>query len=289
MYVLKDPFASCLNGLWQSCAAIWRDTAPGRIHYDDVFGVLTADYLGDQTFEVRYAGYVVRLYPAASACEIEVPDGVSKLPEAYVRSRIALVFLRFLSGCVQLHAGGICLGTDVIGLMAKSGVGKSTLTGACLALREDIGFVSDDVLTVTSAHAQPETGVLPSASYLAMRHDMWDGESFVEGRESALRKSQLLVREARRMPCMGRLKALVVLEEGVGICRLSSREAVPAVLRQQFSLSDAPAGVRRYQFGRVMSVLNRVPVYRMGISLNTRDEALERAAVLVETLRLCHD
>lgn len=283
--LLSDPFAGLMDSVWQKCAAFWLDAQPGCIHYDDSFGVLTAEYLGDLAFEVRYAGYVVRLFPEKSQFEICAPEGISNVDEDYVRMRIALVFLRMLRGCVQIHAGGICFGTDVVGLLAPSHIGKSTLTGACMAFDPQIGLVSDDVLTILPDLASHEHAVLPSADYLAMRHDMWDAEAFVMSRRRTQLKERLMVSESRRLCEPGRLCALVILDNSEGVIRLKPADAVMCVLRQQLALSDAPESLRRYQFGCIMAVLKSVPVYRMGISMRTRAEAFECASRLVNAVR----
>lgn len=283
--LLSDPFAGLMDSVWQKCAVFWRDAQPGCIHYDDSFGVLTAEYLGDLAFEVRYAGYVVRLFPEKSQFEICAPDGMPRVDADYVRMRIALVFLRMLRGCVHIHAGGICYGTDVVGLLAPSHIGKSTLTGACMAFDPQIGLVSDDVLTILPDHSSHEQAVLPSADYLAMRHEMWDAESFVISRRRTQLKVRLLVSEARRLRAAGRLRALVILDSREGMAQMTSAEAVTGVLQQQLALSEAPESLRRYQFGCIMAVLKSVPVYRMGISMRTRAEALECAGRLVNAVR----
>ena len=183
-------------------------------------------------------------------------------------------FIRLLRGGVLLHAGAVCTDAGGIGLLAPSGIGKSTITAGMLAFC-GAKLISDDILTLCFDEGSGDVLALPSSTHLAMRHGMFDHDGFVEKTDTTEYKHLLMVnpQQCAQKPCI--LCALVIVHHSqeISLRKLSFAEALPHILSQQLSMSNAPEAFRRQQFRAITGWLSGISCYILEMSCNTRQEA----------------
>jgi hypothetical protein len=146
---------------------------------------------------------------------------------------------------LAVHAGVVRYGDVVLAFPAKSGVGKSTMTGACL--RQGFEYVSDEALCLDYddglVHPYPRPIGLSAASagLLAVTGCQADDDLLVEARDLGAASATVDERP--------RLTHLVLLNRiGRGAASLAPaprHEAIEAVLRTSFNHFQRPADALR--------------------------------------------
>lgn len=240
-----------------------------RLHEDHVFGSLTLDCLDDDVFLLQYEGWKAHIHPHISNIEVIASGSIQK---NYFMERIALPFLHLLRGCVLLHASAFSFNDKAFGLLAASGVGKSTLAAGFLSFPE-CRLIADDIVVLTDNSNAGLPVIQPISTQIAMRHGLFDGDDFVKKVEFSGYKRLLTLRNDKIQKCAIPLQSLIILNSGF-ICppeSVSFSEAIPVLLKQQMAISNPTVEFSRQQFHRMMALQN-VPCFKMGISCKTRSD-----------------
>lgn len=248
------------------------------IHQDDTFGTLNVTAEAQDCLILEYAGWKAKLHPQMATYEYMMRGDLSEL---YFRERLVMPFIRLLRGSVLLHAGAIALDSKCIAILASSGIGKSTLTAGMLAVSQ-AKLMSDDILSLFWNDEKACISALPGSSHLAMRHDMFDDESFVCAKESSPYKHLLHIAPSRCQQSPSPLQAIVILEpaQRPEYHPLSIPNALPILLKQQMTISNGSDGFKKQQFHALMRCLSHVPCYRLCANCSTRSEVEHSASVL---------
>ncbi len=278
-----DPYAEYTQPSWKKVQAYWAKTLPCIIHEDHTFGTLICRWLDNGIALLEYEGWRVRLEPVHAELTILQANRESSLDEQYVIERLALPILRLMRGAVLWHAGAVSIEGHVHAILAPSGVGKSTLTAAILAAKPDARLVCDDILALCSS--EHETVCLPSASHLAMRHDMFEDQDFISHRVYNGYKKILYLKNEKCLQQPQALNSIGLLESGPNLVpeSLPVMQALPTVLNLQMTLTQLSADMRRYLFGACMNILRKCPkIFRQQVDLSSSALALAHAQKVIE-------
>ena len=265
--------------------SIWMQTPDGRLHDNSDFGHLTVDISNHSVFDVQYEDNRFTLCPESSQITLQ-PAVPQTLPDFYLYERIGYPFLRLLSGYVLLHCGAVSSSDGCVGLLAMPGVGKSTLTAALLAAATGLCLAADDVLPLfCDDHA---VYAIPSASHLAMRHDLFNDAPFVESIETLRLKKALHVHPSRCLNHATPLKSLILLHAAPesSALRLVSNKAsiMPDLLRQQMTISHPPKAFAKAQFAAMMQIIRQVPVMEADVCLRTPKDIEHTVAQFLQVM-----
>jgi len=270
--VWLDPFCAWTQSTAEQLASVWKE-ADGVLHRTQAHDtpkmtdpMSIAMDVSSGLVDVRYHAWRMQINPAQgrvlAACGTN--PGHLQLSAQYVRERVGIPVLRLLRGGCLLHASALCLDSACVIFLAPQGMGKSTLAAAILAEYSRCKLLADDVTTLALSPAG--FAVLPSSTFLAMRHHLLDGAGcFMPDTETLGEKTILKVHAPylATAPCVP--KALVVLDASSGWTRLKPMQAASLCLDQQFVLSNGPQTFRKQQFETLTEILRWVPCYRLGV------------------------
>lgn len=280
-----DPYAAYTRPSWEKVQAYWAKTSPCTIHMDNTFGMLVCRWLANGIAILEYEGWHVRLEPELAELTILQANPESSMDEQYVIERLALPILRLMRGAVLWHSGAVASDGHVHVMLAPSGVGKTTLTAAVLAANPNARLVCDDILALCASDVENETICLPSASHLAMRHDMFKEQSFISHCVSNGYKKILYLQKDKCLHKPQPLESIWLLESGQQTVPESMpvMQALPMILNLQMTLTHLSDDLRRYLFGACMRILRNCPkIFRQEIDLSSKALALNYAQNVIE-------
>ena len=265
--------------------SIWAQIPDVRLHDNNTFGHLTVDVQNHTRFRIQYENAELVVWPDRDCVElIHSAPAEAALPDFYLIERIGYPFLRLLSGYTLLHCGAVMCTDGCIGLLSQPGVGKSTLTAAILNTLPASKLVSDDILPVFCD--DNKVIATPSASYIAMRHALFDHSPFVVSISDLGLKKALRVHPQRCLTTPKPLKSLVILhaDNQIGpIHPAKSKSSVLAdILRQQMTLSNPPPDFVRAQFGAIMQIVEHIPIFELSISMHSAQNVKEAVAQILQ-------
>lgn len=275
----SDPFAELCRPIYRTCEAVPDILPPIRIHQTDVYGTLSVDlFPEEESCKIQYVNgsALCDLSRASARIEIAMEERTG-LSAYYMAERLVLPIVRYLRGCLLLHASALSIDDRGVVLLADSGIGKSTLVGALLAHARGAKLICDDVLTVFQSDARSDAFyALPSQSHIAMRHDMWQGASFVDSQTAFFQKSVLKLKPSFLAREKTPIEAIVMLdksESSRGIRPLKSNDCIADLLNVRFAVSEEWPQMASYQFKLAMKCFSNIPVYRCTIYRNDFAEA----------------
>jgi hypothetical protein len=240
---------------------------------------LWAPFLADDAEDANLSTSVI----ATSASVIEIPDADEPLPNrlGWLNSALNSTAME-LSPCLCIHAGVVACDEGVVAFPGRSGVGKSTLTSACL--QRGFDYVSDEGLCLdydlATVRPYPRPLGLSPWSAAAM------GGGGVEAGEDLLMSaadlgSRVSLPDAPRL----RVSHIVLLDRRPGIAaaldEAERREAIEALLTMSFNHYKRPAD----SLGLVARVVAAARVSRLTYSDPHEAASLLAAAVIDPTAR----
>lgn len=274
--IWSEPFPSLSFPIYRS-RDIALDAVP--IHHTDIFGQLSVDLSNKtETCEIQYINAVAHCNLALANAQISIDDERSSdLSAYYMAERLVLPFMRYLRGCLLLHASALAIDDQAIALIAPSGIGKSTLVGALLANAQCAKLICDDVLTAFQSESHPNLfHAIPSQSHISMRHDMWKHAHFVDSQTEFFQKSVLKIKSTHLANTTTPIAAIVLLDKSntqSDIVQLQPNACIAELLNSRFTISNEWPQISSYQFKSAMQCFANTPIFRCSIYDNDFEKA----------------
>ncbi len=249
-----------------------------NIHTDDTFGhleVCTTQAPGE--FSLIYEDWETLIYPELLNIQC-IKKGT--MPEFYFRERIATPFAYLLKGHVLLHASALSTPKGTVLMLATSGIGKSTITASALAFSSS-KLAADDMIPIDTAAVPPHA--IPISHYIAMRHELFSSEPFVQTRIPILSKTILKVNPETCQEQPTSLAAFILLAKGntPKLQKISNSSAIHHILNQQIILSSPPPDFKRRQFHALLNIMSDIPIYKLDITTHTKESAKQTIDCLI--------
>jgi hypothetical protein len=230
--------------------------AGNEVSRDD-YGVVTTTSTGAVTQRFFY-GPTITIDPATAQLRYRRRRATRQHIDHLVRD-IMLPSLAVARSRIVIHATGVALGGKAVGFVGPSGMGKSTMAGACCAAGYEL--VADDALLFARNGA---SHVVPTA--LALRLSASAAAELFSEVSDALGKVSVTVPVAHDAQP---LAALVTLRRVSGRCvsieRVPPLEALQLVLSQLFVAYATPM-LSRHLFESAADVAENVPMWRLTLS-----------------------
>ena len=249
-----------------------------NLHTDDTYGhlaVYSTSIPGQ--FKLIYEDWEALILPETLNIQ-KIKQG--SLPEFYFIERIAMPFAFLLKGHILLHAGAISTPLGMILMLAPSGIGKSTITASALAYSSS-KLAADDMIPIDTATTPPLA--IPLSNYIAMRHELFSSESFVQTKLQILGKTILKITHHTCENQPTPIKAIILLSKGntPQLLPISPQVAIPYILNQQIILSNPTPDFKRNQFHALLNMMKYIPVYKLDITTQTKESAKQTIDCLI--------
>lgn len=256
------------------------------VHENDDNGDLrvTLDAQNKASCRIEYLDWNIEASIEASSAVLTTSSLRPRMTPYYIAERLVLPFLRYFRGAILIHAGAVAIDGQGYALLAPSGVGKSTLTGAILANHARAKILSDDVMTVIPRGSSYD--IASSQTHLAMRHEMWNASPFVEQTTDFFDKTILRIKSSHVQLDPVPLRGLFVLEKADcnSIKRVLAKNLLPTVAQSRFAVSCEWREMHRYQFKHWLSILRDTPAFLCRMNDENISEWTDQ---LMETIRHC--
>jgi hypothetical protein len=237
-----------------------RSSGPVQSWPDTSGHVRAGGYRTEESYEVDWPGLARYSFSDASLDVWATPvpgANASDVRDTYERLVLPLVWT--LNGGEALHAAGVCAGSSVVLICARSGTGKSTLTFALAA--RGFSVLADDGVLLRPESRTPIA--FPAARTIRLRESSARFFAIPPG-------TGLTVVPDAMLPTgrPGPVRAIIELRRSYHGCpprvvRLEGASALTAVLDHAHGIDPSRSDLRRRSVHHYLDMLAHVPVWRL--------------------------